>query len=85
MFFMEDVAEGLLIPFLDVAFKEFKLMLKLVYTGAPNRRGTLPPILEFLMEVQLEEPEFLEYEWFVRVDSDIFPFQNYGPMVQPYR
>ena len=81
---MEDVAKGLLIPFLDVAFKEFKLMLKLVHTGAPDRRGTLPPFLEFLMEVWLKEPEFLESEWSARVDSDIFPFQTYGPMVRAY-
>ena len=53
---MEDVSKGLLIPFLDVAFEEFNILLKLIHTGAPDRRGTLPPFLEFLMEVRLEEP-----------------------------
>ena len=56
---MEDIAEGLLIPFLDVAFEEFKILLKLIHTGTLDRRGTLPPFLEFLMEVWLNEPEFL--------------------------
>ena len=71
---MEYVAEGLLIPFLDVTFKDFKLMLKLVHASAPNRRGAFPPFLEFLLEVRLEEPKFLKSEWSATVDSDIFPF-----------
>ena len=71
---MEDVVEGFLIPFLDLVFEEFKLLLKLIHMGASDRGGTLPPFLKFLLEVQLEEPKFLESEWSVRVDSDIVPF-----------
>ena len=71
---MAYVAKGLLIPFLDVAFKDFKLMLELVNASAPNRRGAFPPFLEFLLEIRLEEPEFLKSEWSARVDSDIVPF-----------
>ena len=82
---MEYVNKGLLIPFLDVTFKDFKIMLKLIHTGASDRRGALPPFLEFLMEVRLEEPKFLKSEWSTRVDSDIFPSQTYGPVVQPCR
>ena len=52
---MEDIAKRLLIPFIDVAFKEFKLLLKLIHMGSADRRGTLPPFLEFLVEVRLKE------------------------------
>ena len=51
-YFSEYVAEGLLIPILDVAFKDFKLMLELVHASAPNRRVAFPPFLEFLSEVR---------------------------------
>ena len=78
---MEDVAEGFLIPFPDLVFEEFKLLLKLMHMGASDRGGTLPPFLKFLLEVQLEEPKFLESEWSAMLDFDIFPFHTYGPMI----
>ena len=71
---MEDVSEGFLIPFLDVVFKVFKLLLKLIHAGAPNRRGAFPPSYEFLLKVRLEEPKIFKSEWSTRIYPYIIPF-----------
>ena len=82
---MEYIVKRLLIPFLDVSFEEFKFLLELIHLSALDWRGTLPPFLEFLMEVWLEKLEFLKSEWSARVDSGIFSFQTYGPVIRPCR
>jgi hypothetical protein len=76
------ISKDLLVPILDFLFDVFEFFFKFEHPYPLVWKFLLPPLVDFLLEGGMVDPELLKYKWFVlRCSLKIF-FQLNWPMIR---
>ena len=77
----EDIAEGVLVPMLEMILEELKFEMHSVHTRGASDMSGQPPGLDHFKKIWMGEPEFLESEGLSLGRFSQLPLETNGPMI----